>query len=699
MNNNIKKILIISAGIIVFIIRLTGDIIFLSFNNKLLLVENSTWNLISSFFIVCIVVYYFYEESKSDFNLKYDELIPFFTYSYYQTTFLTATVFIIYILSQNLINIKIEQGNYILLIIKTFVFFYMIVVSTLILGFILKWIWSRKKKNTKEVLIVLGIVTPFFVLLNSFVINEVFFDILKLWAIIIVSFLMIVLIFYLPVKSDWVANLSKKVKYKILFQSFLNVIFGIVIVFNSFTASTIFFDEFNNLYQIAANFFNIIFALYTVMSLKLFITIMNLVPSSVLFTKKNTEINNLAFLIRFISESVNQDDKYILSSIAELAIKTTNSDGGWAELYSDSNEYIYTSKFDINFLKELNNQIELIENIKNYNNVELVESVYEHSYFSKIVPLTRFIRSMIIIPVFCFEKKIGTIIIFKNIEYSLDYEDIQLMKAFSDNLKLALENSKLLQESIEKEKYKNELLLAKEIQSKLLPQYLPEITNYSISALSLPSIVVGGDYYDIVQLQNKKYCIIVGDVSGKGMIASFYMAQLKGIVISLAKKSKNGYELLCGINEALFKNIESKMFITLSTLVINDDEGNISIARAGHLPFIIKNNNKIELFKTSGIAAGLAGPDIFDKHLEEINVKLYKDSFVIILTDGINELNTYNHNEIGYEPLIDILQNYDKIDTEDYIKLFKNLINPYIDKNINHDDMTLVVLKYFNKSN
>lgn len=301
-------------------------------------------------------------------------------------------------------------------------------------------------------------------------------------------------------------------------------------------------------------------------------------------------------------------------------------------------------------------------------------------------------KSLIIIPVFSFDKRLGTIVIFKNEEYALEHDDVQVMNAFGDNVRVALENSELMKESIEKEKYKSEMLLAQQMQNKLLPQTLPFINGFTTSAISIPAAVVGGDYYDVVRLKNDKFCIIIGDVSGKGISASFYMAQLKGIVLAKSKDASTAKELLSGINEVIYKNVESKMFITISVLVFDDFDGNITLARAGHLPFVVKNEGKIELIKPSGIGVGLADNHTFDKYLEEYNLKLNDNSAVIMLTDGVNELNTYHDNEFGFEPIIDLLKDSNILEAEDFIRVINNKLRNYVNDDLNHDDMTIFAI-------
>lgn len=692
MNTNIKKILIITSGVLLFIIRLTGDIILLSIDKNLILGDNSLWNLTTSILIIGLTALYYYEDSKNDFNIKYDELIQFFNYTYSQATFLTITIVVILLLIDNFINPEKMSGDYFLLIIKTFLYLYLIIVSILNLGFSLKWIWSRRKKNTKEMLLILGIASIVLIVLKTLNFTEFTNQTFQSISVFIIITFILGISYYTPIKNNWIATLDKKTKIKYLFISLINSIIGIVIVSNSFSQSSKMFVELNHYFSVASTFFTISFIIYTILNIKFLINIINMLPSTTLFAKKHQEINNLAFLIKYISESINKDNDYILSTVTELAISTSGANGGWVEYYSDEYKVSFSQNIDKLKINRLFEKKLTIDIFKNFESVHLVESVAEDILFADMTSIASDIKSLIIIPVYSFNIRFGTIVIFKNEEYALEQDDVQVMSAFGDNVRIALENSELMKESIEKEKYKNEMLLAQQMQNKLLPQTLPFINGFTTSAVSIPAAVVGGDYYDVVKLKNGKFCIIIGDVSGKGISASFYMAQLKGIVMAKSKDASTAKELLSGINEVIYKNVESKMFITISVLVFDDFDGNITLARAGHLPFIIKNEGKIELVKPNGIGVGLAYNHTFDKYLDEIKVKLNEDSAVIMLTDGVNELNTYNDKEFGFEPIMELLNNKDINEADEFIKIIQNKLKNYVQDDVIHDDMTIFAI-------
>ncbi|MFA6571850.1 MAG: SpoIIE family protein phosphatase, partial [Bacteroidota bacterium] len=271
--------------------------------------------------------------------------------------------------------------------------------------------------------------------------------------------------------------------------------------------------------------------------------------------------------------------------------------------------------------------------------------------------------------------------------------------AFSDNVSVAFENARLVKDSIEKERYKRELLLAREIEEKLLPRILPKINNYSLSAFSSPAEEVGGDYYDLVHLKDGKPCLLIGDVSGKGISAAFHMAQLKGVVLAVAPESSGASDILKRINATLYGAMEKQMYITLSAVVVNDENGNITIARAGHMPFLFKHNGDITSILPKGIGIGLAEKSFFNANIEETDCIMQKGDICLLFTDGVNELQNHKNEEFGINSLKQVLRYEIHKNIENLLSDIRIQLKNYSGNVPPHDDMTIVALEFSDKTN
>src|SRR6185503_12293004 len=127
----------------------------------------------------------------------------------------------------------------------------------------------------------------------------------------------------------------------------------------------------------------------------------------------------------------------------------------------------------------------------------------------------------------------------------------------------------LLREKAEKERLEQELRIARSIQMSLLPQGPFNMPGLSLSGHCEPAREVGGDYYDFLPLDASRMGILIADVAGKGTSAALYMAELKGIVLSLSQRHASPRELLIDANRIISKHLDSRSFITMTYAVVD----------------------------------------------------------------------------------------------------------------------------------
>ncbi|MFI5263025.1 MAG: PP2C family protein-serine/threonine phosphatase, partial [Candidatus Kapaibacterium sp.] len=224
---------------------------------------------------------------------------------------------------------------------------------------------------------------------------------------------------------------------------------------------------------------------------------------------------------------------------------------------------------------------------------------------------------------------------------------------------LALDTARLLTDSIEKQKFDGELRAARAMQKSLLPNRVPDIPGFDVSAISIPAYEVGGDYYDFSTLWDASPVIVIGDVSGKGISASIFMAETKGIVQALAPMMMSVRELFIGTNDALMRNIGlqgfRRSFVTLSALSFKGNT--IKYARAGHTPLLILSSaGKYEYIQPKGMGIGFVGKKIFDDVLEEKEIRVESGETIVLFSDGITEVRNGSGEELGYQRFAEIIR-------------------------------------------
>src|SRR5262249_44912627 len=144
----------------------------------------------------------------------------------------------------------------------------------------------------------------------------------------------------------------------------------------------------------------------------------------------------------------------------------------------------------------------------------------------------------------------------------------------------------LLRQAAEKKRLEEELRIAREIQMSLLPQGPLMMPGLSVTALCVPAREVGGDYYDFFRLGDRRLGILIADVSGKGTSAALYMAELKGLVLSLSGIHPSPRELMLVANRIIAANLDARSFITMTYAIVDLDARTMTYARAGHTPLM-----------------------------------------------------------------------------------------------------------------
>ncbi len=306
--------------------------------------------------------------------------------------------------------------------------------------------------------------------------------------------------------------------------------------------------------------------------------------------------------------------------------------------------------------------------------------------------------SLVVVPLVSHAGMVGILYATKAMPFGFFKDDIDVISAFADQATIAIENSRLIKKSIERERLLREMTVAQEIQRKLLPQSLPQYPTLDIDASSTPAFEVGGDYYDVVELEGNKLGIAVGDVSGKGVSAAFYMAEVKGIFQSLSRLYPSPRDFMIKANEALSSSIDKHSFVSLIYAVIDRATGTLVLARAGHCPLLYLSGTSATFLRPGGMGLGLATGDAFSASIEEQTLRLLPGDVCVFYTDGVTEARSGDE-EYGYDRLRDtVVATKEKSAAALRDALFQS-VKTYADKDENDDDLTLMVLKWLGDSN
>lgn len=277
-----------------------------------------------------------------------------------------------------------------------------------------------------------------------------------------------------------------------------------------------------------------------------------------------------------------------------------------------------------------------------------------------------------------------------------DYSDadIEFLESIINISVLSIENSILFKESIEKQALEKELTIAREIQLALLPDSIPEIKGYQVSAVNKPAMHVGGDYFDVLKLSETKYALVIADVTGKGTPASLLMANIQSAVHSFLKffedEHFNLIDVTQKINEVIYSNTTPEKFITFFWGILDIDDGSFNYVNAGHNQPLIFRENKIIYLEEGGLMIGIMDSG-FPYRSGKINFQ--PGDVLVMFTDGVIEQNDSDQLGFGEEKLINTVTDSINESTDVILNSIISNVEKFGYGMKQYDDQTLIILK------
>lgn len=504
------------------------------------------------------------------------------------------------------------------------------------------------------------------------------------FAFLVVSML---LIFINSLRVAWIAFLTKKQKLQLLGISIvLSVLFGLNFAY------TLFDTEFNQLMNIFSPGFgaylNLIMLYGTVYFGVIFFTTLFHLPTAEAFDRKSEEISTLIDLSKLITQVF--DFKELAETVTTITMKVCYSDAAWLVIESEG-KYELSAVSNIGY-KEAKMIFQGI-GIEKYSDLQEVLILPEEAGMSHTEFLNGF-KSLAISPLLIKKDITGYLFAVRKVEQPFDDDDKKNIGAFADYAALALENAKHLEASIENERMEKELDLAREVQYKILPSKTPELDFLEISSLFIPAFEVGGDYYDFFRISESKLGFVIADVSGKGISASFVMAEVKGIFESISGVISEPAKVLTKANEVLSNSLDKKTFVTAVYGIIDIEQGKIKFARAGHTPVLLIRDGKSESLTPPGLGLGIDHGNNFHNTIKELEFDLKNNDIIVLYTDGIPESQNAELEDYGYERFEEVLiKNSDKPLDSISNEIIQG-VTTFSQNSHQHDDITLVLFKW-----
>ena len=305
-------------------------------------------------------------------------------------------------------------------------------------------------------------------------------------------------------------------------------------------------------------------------------------------------------------------------------------------------------------------------------------------------------ESLLAIPLSTRTEVLAVLFAARDVVHAFEREDIETIGVFASQATLVLENARLLEAKIERERLANELAIARDVQQRLLPQAMPELPNLNLAGSSVAAREVGGDYFDILELDGGELAFIVADVSGKGTSTAFYMAEMQGIFQAVARIESAPDIFLGYTNRALGESLEKNIFVTAVYGILDCHSGRVSLARAGHTPAVLVDaDGNAKLLHSEGLGIGLDRGELFLDVLEVEHIQLKPDDLLVLYTDGVIESRNNEGEEFGYDRLLQTVQGAHNEDAQGVHDAIRQTVDEFAGTNERYDDdLTLLIIKW-----
>lgn len=282
----------------------------------------------------------------------------------------------------------------------------------------------------------------------------------------------------------------------------------------------------------------------------------------------------------------------------------------------------------------------------------------------------------------------------KRSEAAYSSADLKMLLALASQTGLALEVSELAQslanEAAQRERTNREMEIAREVQERLFPQEMPELPGATVAGFCRPALGVGGDYYDVIDLDDGRMGLAVGDVSGKGISAALLMASLRASLRGITLDGPRDFaKLMHKVNRLVYEASASNRYATFFFAAFDPGSRMLECVNAGHNPPVVLRGKEAIRLEAGGPVVGLLPSAPYT----EQKVQLQPGDVLVLYTDGISEAMNRSDEEWGEERMLVAAQSARGKSANTILETIFVEADRFTAGAPQHDDMTLLVLK------
>jgi serine phosphatase RsbU (regulator of sigma subunit) len=301
------------------------------------------------------------------------------------------------------------------------------------------------------------------------------------------------------------------------------------------------------------------------------------------------------------------------------------------------------------------------------------------------------VRSVLAVPLGVGENVFGIIYADSPIAEGRFTEDhLKVLTTLASVAAIRVENARLTEEQMERERLEREQQVASEIQQRFLPATAPVVAGYELQGISFPCYEIGGDYYDFIQRENGKLVVALGDVSGKGTAAALLMSSLHAAVHAQVESSDSLAKTIGSINRYLVDSIPANRFVTLFYAELDPRNGGLAFLNAGHNPpLIVHAAGTMEQLASGGLPLGIMS----DADFREGHTNLQPGDVLVIYSDGVSEAVNPTGEEFGPTRLYETVARNLDTSAAGIRDRIESALTKFCQGTPAADDITLVIVK------
>ena len=270
-------------------------------------------------------------------------------------------------------------------------------------------------------------------------------------------------------------------------------------------------------------------------------------------------------------------------------------------------------------------------------------------------------------------------------------DKLRFIETISNFITISLENKRLFKQQLKQEGLNKEMELAGQVQAMLIPSEFPKNKYIEVAGQYQPHGTIGGDYYDVISIDDNHLVLCMCDVSGKGLSAGMLMANFQANLRSLVYKDFPLDQLVDHLNYKIYQTTKGDRYITMFLSIFDFSNRTLYYVNAGHNPPILIMNGDVH--KLSGGCIILGAFDTLPS-FEKQSIYLEKNAILITYTDGVTELENEHEEMFGMDRLIDFTLKNSELDVETFKNKLTNTLVDFKGEKDYNDDFSLLITKF-----